>query len=830
MLLGVVELLSCMDGGRKRFGLSAFDDSAENDVEDGGEEQAEDRNADHAEEDGSSKGLAHLGSGSGGEHEREHAEDEGEAGHQNRAQTQSAGLHSGFDAVHAFILKLLGELDDEDGVFGCEADKHDEADLREDVVVEPAQPHAADGGKQAHGHDQNDGDGHAPAFILRGEHKEDKDDAKRENVHERVTRENLLVGEIGPLDGESGGQVIFGEALDLFDHLAGADAGKRVAIDVGRVVKIVALHAVGSSRLDDFDQGSERHHVAVLIADLDAGDVGGVFAELVIGLRGDLIGAAEQIEVVHIDGTEINLQRLVQIGQRDAHRLSLSAVDFEFELRRAGAEAGDQRDEARFVLGSGEELLRGGFEGVESGVVEVLHLDFEAAGIAETTQWRRWQHEHAPFLNGGEFFADAGEQAVAFHLGRGALGEVIEDEEGRADVGLVCLKHRGITGDGEGVDDARDLLRHAVHLAHDGVGAVKGGGIGELHEHNGVSHVLRRDVAAGHGIEDLLREEEQPDVAKDHQKREADELAYEPSIEAGAEVEDLVKQAEEPAEEEIDELREPVGLGTVRLQQDGTERGAERERIEGGDDRGDGDGERELFIKLSGDAADERGGHKHGAQHQSDSDNGPTDLLHGLDGGLTRRETFGDVSLDVFDHDDGVINDDADGEHETEERQIVQRESKGLHDGQRADERHRNGEQRDDGGTPALQEKNDHEDDEQHGLDERGEHGFDRGADELGGVIIDAVVDARREALLQLGEACIHGVGGLDGVAAGELEHAQRDGVVAVHVGLAGVVAGAELDAGDITQTHDIALRAGLSTMSPNSSAFFKRPGAVSVY
>lgn len=314
MLLGVVELLSCMSGRRKGFGLSPFDDSAENDVEDGCEEQTKDGDADHAVKHSRPKSLAHLGSSAIGEHERKHAEDEGEASHQNGAQTKAAGFDGGFYAVHAIVLKLLGEFDDEDGVFGRETDEHDETDLREDVVIQPAQPHAADGGKQAHGHDQNDGDGHAPAFILRGEHEEDEDDAERENVHERVTRENLLVGEIGPLDGETGGQMIFGEALDFFNHLTGADARQRVAIDIGGVVKVVALHAVGSASLDDFDQGTQRHHVAVLITDLDAGHVGGVFAEFVIGLRSDLIGAAEQIEVVHIDGAQIDLQRFIQIS------------------------------------------------------------------------------------------------------------------------------------------------------------------------------------------------------------------------------------------------------------------------------------------------------------------------------------------------------------------------------------------------------------------------------------------------------------------------------------------------------------------------------------
>jgi hypothetical protein len=156
-----------------------------------------------------------------------------------------------------------------------------------------------------------------------------------------------------------------------------------------------------------------------LIADLDAGDVGGLCGTR-IGLRGDLVGAAEQIEVVHIDGAEIGLQRLVQIGHETPIVLAC-AVDLEFELRRAGAEAGDEGDEARLVLRGGEELLRGGFECVESGVVEVLHLDFEAAGIAETAQRGRWQHEHAAFLDGGEFLRMRGEQAVAFHLGRDRL-------------------------------------------------------------------------------------------------------------------------------------------------------------------------------------------------------------------------------------------------------------------------------------------------------------------------------------------------------------------------------------------------------------------------
>jgi hypothetical protein len=87
--------------------------------------------------------------------------------------------------------------------------------------------------------------------------------------------------------------------------------------------------------------------------------------------------------------------------------------------------------------------------------------------------------------------------------------------------------------------------------------------------------------------------------------------------------------------------------------------------------------------------------------------------------------------------------------------------------------------------------------------------GCDRGTDELGGVVVDAVSDAWREALLELAQAAMYGVGGGDGVAAGELEDAEGDGVVAVHVGAGGVVARAELDAGDVAEADHIALVTG---------------------
>ena len=59
--------------------------------------------------------------------------------HQDRPQAQARRLDRGVEAVAAAVLELLGEFDDQNGVLGRKADQHDEADLREDVVVLPAQ-------------------------------------------------------------------------------------------------------------------------------------------------------------------------------------------------------------------------------------------------------------------------------------------------------------------------------------------------------------------------------------------------------------------------------------------------------------------------------------------------------------------------------------------------------------------------------------------------------------------------------------------------------------------------------------------------------------------
>ena len=98
------------------------------------------------------------------------------------------------------------------------------------------------------------------------------------------------------------------------------------------------------------------------------------------------------------------------------------------------------------------------------------------------------------------------------------------------------------------------------------------------------------------------------------------------------------------------------------------------------------------------------------------------------------RQPVRDIALDVLDHDDGVVDDDADRQHKSEQRQVVQREAERRHEEERADERHRDGDDGNDRRPPCLQEQDDDEHDEDHRLEDRLDHRVDRLLDESVGL------------------------------------------------------------------------------------------------
>ena len=103
------------------------------------------------------------------------------------------------------------------------------------------------------------------------------------------------------------------------------------------------------------------------------------------------------------------------------------------------------------------------------------------------------------------------------------------------------------------------------------------------------------------------------------------------------------------------------------LEQQRRERGRKSERVEGRNQHRDRNGYGELLIQPAGDTGNEGRRNEHRGKNQRDSHDRAADFFHGLYGCGLGVHAFVDVVLDSFHNDDGVVDDQADGEHQTEE-------------------------------------------------------------------------------------------------------------------------------------------------------------------
>ena len=161
-------------------------------------------------------------------------------------------------------------------------------------------------------------------------------------------------------------------------------------------------------------------------------------------------------------------------------------------------------------------------------------------------------------------------------------------------------------------------------------------------------------------------------------------------------------------------------------------------------------------------------------------------------------------------HDDNrVVHDEANSEHEGEQRQRVDREPQQRKHGEGADERHRHGNQRDERRPPVLQEEEDDENDQDHGLEER----VDDLADALGHrqrrVECDCVVEVSGEPAFEVRERAFDAVRGGQRIGAGRLIDGDDGGGLPVHARQLLIVEGAQFDAGHVLHAHDGAVQVG---------------------
>ena len=387
----------------------------------------------------------------------------------------------------------------------------------------------------------------------------------------------------------------------------------------------------------------------------------------------------------------------------------------------------------------------------------------------------------APFVEGG--------QANVQGAGIGAVAQIHERQ---------ALKF---------LDDADtwSLPNQFGHALTNSRRTLQRGAVGKLHVTENVAFILRRNEAAGHFTEPQPGQADQTHIQQQANAAMAeDDVAQCRDVAPPAGFEHVVKTLKQPAHGIVNQLANEILFLMVRFQQQRGQRRAERQRIECRDQCGDRHGQRELLIELARDAGDEGGGNEHRAQHESDRNHRPADLVHRLVGRLHRGQAFRKMAFDVLHNDDRVVHHDADGQHQAEQGQVVQGEAHCGHGRERADERDRDRHQRDDGSPPILQKQYHHDHHQEYCLNERLDDSADGLADERRGVKDSAVVQPFWELFLEFLHRIANGVGGLDRIGAGLLEDGDGGRRPTVHQAVDVVIVGAQFDARHVPQPGNL--------------------------
>src|SRR5882757_7655729 len=209
----------------------------------------------------------------------------------------------------------------------------------------------------------------------------------------------------------------------------------------------------------------------------------------------------------------------------------------------------------------------------------------------------------------------------------------------------------------------------------------------------------------------------------------------------------------------------------------------EGEGNDGGDDDGDGEGDSKLAKQTADYVSHEEQRNQNGDQGDGERNDGEADLLGAFQRGLHRRRAFFDVTRNIFDHDDGVVDDESGGNGEGHQGEVVEAVAEGVHGGEGADEGEGHGDAGDDGRGEASKEEEHHHDDEADGEEE---FEIDLGDGSLNGrgeVGERGDFDAFGEIAFELREKCLNAVDDPDGVAARLPLDVDNDGGCFVHPG-----------------------------------------------
>ena len=97
-------------------------------------------------------------------------------------------------------------------------------------------------------------------------------------------------------------------------------------------------------------QGAQGHHSAIWFANIKAADVCGIVPLSLLSLEIHPVYTAEFIEIIDVQGTEIGLQGIKDVGDRESQVPGFGAVQVHIELGHVHAKPAEQTHEIRGLI------------------------------------------------------------------------------------------------------------------------------------------------------------------------------------------------------------------------------------------------------------------------------------------------------------------------------------------------------------------------------------------------------------------------------------------------------------------------------------------------
>ena len=151
---------------------------------------------------------------------------------------------------------------------------------------------------------------------------------------------------------------------------------------------------VGTGHGPRANKGTQVDHIPILVADLETGNVRLIRAGIGFGLQVDPVDPTVLVELVDIHRTQIDLQGVEDIGERNLAGFGLGAIHFQVTLGHRRVKGGVNAGQFRPLAGIHYKIVNRLRKRFDPLIVEILDFKLKAPGCRQARNRRGVGDQH----------------------------------------------------------------------------------------------------------------------------------------------------------------------------------------------------------------------------------------------------------------------------------------------------------------------------------------------------------------------------------------------------------------------------------------------------